>query len=288
MLPGPDPGSRLPEREVPARGPGQRCDNDHPDKGEAEPQAMQWRDEGVLISVRRHGEGAAIIEVFTESHGRHAGLVRGGGSRRMAPILQPGAQLSLEWSARLEDHLGSFRVDPIKSRASAIMGERTALAGIGAITALSTLALPEREPHPALYAQTLQLVDALGVTSDWPVLYALWELALLRDLGYGLDLGSCAANGTTDDLVYVSPRTGRAVSREGGAEYADRLLALSQFLVTGVASSKPTYDEVSDALRLTGYFLLNRLAPALGKESLPPARDRLIEVLFRRRPNRRD
>lgn len=244
---------------------------------------MNWRDEGILISVRRHGEGAAIIEVFTSEHGRHAGLVRGGGSRRMAPILQPGAQLSVEWSARLEDHLGSFRVDPVKSRASAIMGERGTLAAIGAITALCTMALPEREPHPAVYGLTLNLVDALGVTDGWPALYAHWELALLRDLGYGLDLGTCAATGRTDDLIYVSPRTGRALSRDGGAEFADRLLPLPRFLRGGEPDANPSRKDVIDALSLTGYFLFNRLVPALGRVSLPAARDRLIEVLSRAR-----
>ena len=121
---------------------------------------MEWRDEGVLLSVRKHGEGSAIIEVFTKSHGRHAGLVRGGGSRKMSPILQPGAQLSVEWKARLEDHLGSYTIDPIKSRAVQIMGDRAALAAMGTVSALLCLGLPEREEHPQLYTRTIDLVDA--------------------------------------------------------------------------------------------------------------------------------
>ena len=239
---------------------------------------MEWRDEGVLLSVRKHGEGSAIIEVFTEEHGRHAGLVRGGGARKMAPILQPGAQLSVEWKARLEDHLGSYTVDPIKSRAVQIMGDRGALAAMGTVSALLCLGLPEREANAPLYARTINLIDALGEETDWPARYALWENALLTDMGFGLDFSECAATGATQDLVYVSPRSGRAVSREGGKDYADLMLPLPRFL----RMDDPTEDSdaVNDALRTTGHFIKTWLMPALGRE-LPPARDRLITAINR-------
>ena len=239
---------------------------------------MEWRDTGALLSVRKHGEGSAIIEVFTTEHGRHAGLVRGGGSRKMAPLLQPGAQLSVEWKARLEDHLGSFTIDPVKSRAAQIMADRAALAAMGSISALLTLSLPEREPHPRLYARTIDLLDALGEVSDWPARYALWENALLADMGFGLDFSECAATGATQDLIYVSPRSGRAVSREGGADYADLMLPLPRFL----RMDDPTGDrvEVISALRTTGHFIETWLMPALARK-IPSARERLISALNR-------
>jgi DNA repair protein RecO (recombination protein O) len=144
---------------------------------------MDWRDEGILIASRRHGESSAIVEIFTAAHGRHAGVVRGGGGRRLAPVLQPGALLAVEWSARLAEHLGTFRVDPIRLHAAAIMADRAALAALGAITALVAATLPERDPHPDLYARSLDLVEALAGAPDWPARYAAWELALLAELG---------------------------------------------------------------------------------------------------------
>ncbi|MEE9453426.1 MAG: DNA repair protein RecO [Paracoccaceae bacterium] len=240
---------------------------------------MDWRDEGALISVRKHGEGSAIIEVFTANHGRHAGLVRGGGARKMSPILQPGAQLSVEWKARLEDHLGSFTIDPIKSRASYIMEDRATLAAMGAISAMLNLCLPERENHAQLYSRTVDLLDALGTQSNWPARYALWENALLTDLGFGLDFSECAASGATQDLIYVSPNSGRAVSREGGKDYADRLLPLPRFL--RMDSPEMRRDDVISALRTTGHFLENQAMPALGRKALPQARARLILALNR-------
>ncbi|MEO1001148.1 MAG: DNA repair protein RecO, partial [Pseudomonadota bacterium] len=171
---------------------------------------MDWRAEGILIAVRRHGESAAIIEVLTEARGRHAGLVHGGASRKLAPVLQPGAELSLDWRARLEDHLGTFRVEPLRARAAEVLGDRAALAGLRAICLLLHRALPEREPFPELYVRTRALLDALAGDPDWPRVYAGWELALLADLGFGLDLSRCAVTGAETGLTYVSPRTGRA------------------------------------------------------------------------------
>ncbi len=233
---------------------------------------MDWRDEGALLTVRRHGESAAIIEVFTPEHGRHAGVVRGGGSRRMAPVLQPGAQLSVEWRARLEEHLGAFRVEPLRSRAAAMMSDRRAPAAMASVAALLTAYLPEREAHPALYAQTVHLLDALGEAADWPHLYAAWELALLGELGFGLDLTACAATGSAEELVYVSPKSGAAVSREAGAPYRDRMLPLPGFLVGREDGT------MAEALRLTGYFLQHRAAAAFGKAAPPAARGRLADL----------
>lgn len=234
---------------------------------------MDWRDEGVLLSMRKHGENAAIIDVFTADHGRHAGVVRGGGSRRMAPLLQPGAQLSVEWRARLEEHIGAYRVEPLRSRAAVLMADRRALAAMGAIAALLTAYLAEREAHGALYAATVGLLDSMATDEAWPAAYVGWELALLSELGFALDLGRCAATGDTEALRYVSPKSGRAVSRDAGAPYADRLLTLPAFL-GGEAGG------VAEGLKLTGYFLKAWAAPAFGGHAPPPARDRLVDAIL--------
>ena len=184
---------------------------------------MEWRDQGILLSSRRHGESGAIIEVFTPGRGRHLGVVRGGASRKTAPILQPGAQLDVTWRARLEEHLGAFTVEPLQSRAAGAMSDRLALAGLNAVTALLSFTLPEREAHEPLYDRSVALLDMLDRPEIWPLAYLHWELALLDELGFGLDLGSCAVTGVTQGLEYVSPRTGRAVSEAGAGEWKDRL-----------------------------------------------------------------
>lgn len=241
---------------------------------------MDWRDEGTLLSVRKHGETSAIIEVFTAQHGRHAGVVRGGTSRKLAPMLQPGAQLDLAWRARLEEHIGSFNVELSRSRAATVMADRAALAGLNAITALLVFALPEREPHPGLYARSTEMLDLLGQAEAWPVAYLQWELALLEELGFGLDLSACAVTGRANDLAYVSPKSGRAVSAEGAGEWADRLLPLPPELL-GVVTED--LAGVAAGLRTTGYFLETALAHSLGDRPLPEARARLVDRLSRGR-----
>jgi len=240
---------------------------------------LEWRDHGILLSMRRHGESAAIIDVFTEGHGRHAGVVPGGASRKQAPILQPGAQLDLIWRARLEDHIGSYRAEPLRSRAAAALSGRLALAGLNAVTALLSFALPEREVHGALYRRSEQLLDLLGQDEIWPLAYLNWELALLEELGFGLDLSQCAATGINDELIYISPKSGRAVSRHGAGERADRMLPLPPCL----RGEGPAPDaEIAEGLRTTGYFLEHHLAPALGHKLLPEARARFVETFSRR------
>ncbi|RBI68345.1 DNA repair protein RecO [Roseovarius sp. TE539] len=233
---------------------------------------MEWRDNGILLSVRRHGEAAAIIEVLTAHHGRHAGVVRGGASRRMAPILQPGAQLDLTWRARLESHIGSLTVEPVRSRAAASMSDRLLLAGLNAVVGLLLFTLPEREAQPTLYRRTEMLLDLLEEREVWPLAYLKWELALLDEMGFGLDLSACAVLGPgANDLSYVSPRTGRAVSSAGAGEWAERLLPLPPCLL-GEGPAPDT--EIAEGLRTTGYFLRHHLAPQLANKPLPEARDR--------------
>lgn len=239
---------------------------------------MEWRDEGILLAVRPHGETSVILDVFTENQGLHAGVVRGGTSRKISPFLQPSAQLDLTWRARLEDHIGSFAVEPVRSRAALVLGDRLALSGLNAVTALLMFCLPEREPHAALYRRTEQLMDLLGQNEVWPLAYLRWELSLLEEMGYGLDLASCAVTGTFDELVYVSPKTGRAVSRRGAGEWADRLLPLPNVL-RGHGTAPDS--EIIEGLRTTGHFLENRLAPELGNRPLPDARARFVAAFSR-------
>lgn len=228
-----------------------------------------------MLSVRRHGESKAIIEVFTARHGRHAGVVLGGASRKLAAVLQPGAQLDVSWRARLDDQLGTYTVELIRARAGLVLADRLALAALGAVTALCRFALPERLPYPGFYAQTEALADAL-CAPGWARAYALWELALLEETGFGLDLAQCAVTGATEGLAYVSPRTGRAVTVEAAGAYSARLLQLPQTLRD--ASVPLDAASFRQALHLSGYFLHERLGTAQGKP-LPEARARLLAVL---------
>lgn len=239
---------------------------------------MDWRGAAILLSVRRHGETSAIIDVFSEERGRHAGVVRGGTSRKIAPILQPGAQLDVAWRARLEDHIGAFNVEPVRSRAALVMGDRLALAGLNAVTGLLGFCLPEREAHRPLYRRTEQLLDLLGQNEVWPLAYLRWEVALLEEMGFGLDLGRCAVTGATEDLIYVSPRSGRAVSRAGAGDWAERLLPLPDVL-RGVGNAPDI--EVALGLETTGYFLTHHLAPDLGNRPVPDARARFVDAFSR-------
>lgn len=244
---------------------------------------MEWRAEATLLAVRRHGETAAIIEVFTEGHGRHLGVVPGGAGRRLGPVLQPGAELDVTWRARLEGQLGQFAIEPVRQRAALVLGDRAALAGLAAVCALLSFALPERAPHPGLWQASRALLDGLAGGSDWPVAYLRWELLLLEETGFGLDLSCCAVTGARSGLVHVSPRSGRAVSGQGAGEWADRLLPLPPCLQREGPASLPgtPLSEVLDGLTTTGHFLARWMAPAQGNRPLPAARARLVQALER-------
>lgn len=239
---------------------------------------MEWRDQGILLSSRRHGESSAIIELFTPAHGRHLGVVRGGSSRKTAPILQPGSQLDATWRARLEDHLGAYTVEPIRSRAAGLMSDRFALAGMNAVLALLSFTLPEREVHAPLYHRSLALLDMLDTPEHWALAYLHWELALLEELGFGLDLSGCAVTGATEGLAYVSPKSGRAVTEAGAGTWKDKLLPLPACLLD-VREATPI--ELSQGLEVTGHFLRTQVAPALGDRPIPPARARLLDLIAR-------
>ena len=236
---------------------------------------MEWSDDALVLSSRPHGESSAILETLTRDHGRHLGLVRGGASRKSKSVLQPGNSVSLHWRARLNEHLGTFTVEPAKARAGEMIESREALAGLNAFTAVAAAALPEREAHAPVFEAATILLDAM-LTADfahWGALYVRWEAGLLEELGFGLDLSRCAATGATDNLIYVSPRTGRAVSGAGGAAYKERLLALPAFLL-GSQNAAPDPADVAAGLKLTAHFLLERVLVPHGKE-MPQARLRL-------------
>ncbi len=236
---------------------------------------MEWTGPGRIIAVRPHGETSAVIEALTPDHGRHAGLVRGGRSRTMRPVLQPGNRVMLTWRARLEDHLGAFQVEAEDLSAGHLMEDRLALSGLNAACAMASLCLPERERHPAVYDAFEVLISALEDPDLWPAIYVRWEAGLLADLGYGLDLKHCAATGATSDLIYVSPKSGRAVCAEAGEPYKDRMLALPAFL-----RGEPGLEagDVEAGLKLTAYFIERRvLWPA--DRQLPEARTRMIARL---------
>ncbi|MEL7025884.1 MAG: DNA repair protein RecO [Pseudomonadota bacterium] len=238
---------------------------------------MEWRENGILLAARRHGETAVIIEVLTRGQGLHAGVVPGGASRKMAPILQPGSELDLTWRARLSEHIGSFKAEPVKSRAY-LMENRLTLAALNSAAGLLSFTLAEREPHPDLFERTDALFEMIGDGPVWPLAYLRWEMALLQELGFGLDLSVCAVTGVTDGLSYVSPKTGRAVSEVGAGAWKERLLPLSPDLAgTGTG----TRESVLQGLRVTGHFLENHVARSLGDKPLPPARQRFIDALGR-------
>ena len=239
---------------------------------------MNWSDEGIVLSVRPHGETASVVELLTRTHGRHLGLVHGGRSRKARPVLQTGNHVAITWKARLADHLGHMQVELIRGYAAIAMEEPAALSGLTSMAAMARL-LPERDPHPNLYEVTLFVLAYLDDASVWPALLVRWELALLGELGFGLDLAECAATGANDGLIYVSPKTGRAVSASAGEPYRDRLLSLPAFLLPGRKAPLAPGD-IEAGFALTGHFLETRVLQPRGEE-MPDARARMLAYLGR-------
>jgi DNA repair protein RecO (recombination protein O) len=238
---------------------------------------MEWRDEGVILSVRKHGETSAIAEIFTPGHGRCLGLVRGGRSRQQRPVLQPGNFVQATWRARIEDHLGTFVFEPLKLSAGTIMEDAFRLSGLTTLASL-TQTLPEREPHQRLYAAFQIVLDAMDRDEHWPALLVRWELGLLEELGFGLDLSKCAATGLITDLAYVSPKTGRAVGQIAGFPYHDKLLQLPGFLLGQTVTSTP---DILLGFKLTGYFLDRHIFEPRGL-AMPQSRAWIISELAQR------
>jgi DNA repair protein RecO (recombination protein O) len=238
---------------------------------------MEWTEDGIVLAARRHGESSAIVQLFTRGRGRHAGLVRGGAGMRARGVYQPGNLVEARWRGRLAEHLGGFTCELVRGNAAAVLDDPLRLAGLVSACAIAESTLPERHPYPALYDAFLALIDALTGDASWPAVYVRWELGLLDELGFGLDLTKCAGTGETGDLAWVSPKTGRAVSRAAGEPYRDRLMPLPGFL-TGGGRAAP--GDIRDGLRLTGAFL-DRHLYAPHERALPPARERFVERFSR-------
>jgi DNA repair protein RecO (recombination protein O) len=239
---------------------------------------MEWRDEGIILGVRRHGETSAIVEAMTRAHGRHLGLVRGGRSRRQQPILQPGNRVDLLWRARLDEHLGTFNVEGVDLQAGRLMGSAVGVHGLQLLAAHLRL-LPERDPHGGLF-ETMGIVMAhLDNPEACGELLVRFELRVLEELGFGLDLAECAATGARDDLTYVSPRSGRAVSRSAGEPWHDKMLSLPVFLRVG-SRQAATLAELEAAFRLTGFFFNRHVYETRGLRE-PESRQSLLNAIRR-------
>jgi DNA repair protein RecO (recombination protein O) len=236
---------------------------------------MNWDDDGIVLALKPHGETSAVAELLTRAHGRHLGLVRGG-RKRAAALLQPGNSLRASWRARLSDHLGYYTVEPLRLRVAGLLDSADALAALRAVAALTAASLPERDPHPELYDGLTVLLDRLQESEVWPALYVRFEIGLLEALGFGLALDRCAVTGKSDDLAYVSPKSGRAVNRDAAGPYAEKLLRLPPFLLGSQAH--PTLRDIVDGLVLTSYFLEHRVFLPHHK-ALPAARIALADRL---------
>lgn len=239
---------------------------------------MEFEDEAIILGARAHGEAHAVAELFTAQRGRWAGLVYGGQSRKTLPLLQPGNGVKAVWKARLDDSLGHFALELTAPRAARHLLDRFALSGLSAAASVTLATLTEREPHPRLFAALIVLLDSLDAPEIWPPLLARYELGLMAELGFGLSLDKCVATGATEGLIYVSPRSGGAVSDVAGEPYKNKLLRLPAFLRDVSAAASPV--DINDALALTGYFIETRVLHPAGKE-LPEARKRVVELLER-------
>ncbi|MXW93815.1 MAG: DNA repair protein RecO [Rhodospirillaceae bacterium] len=250
---------------------------------------MEWTDDAIVLAARPHGEGGLVVQLLTAEHGRHAGLVRGGASKRQRPVYQPGNGVRATWRGRLAEHLGTVKAELVTGRAGHWIADPLRLAGIAAACAVAEAALPERAPAPAVYRGLLALLEALE-REDWGEAYVAWEIALLGELGFGLDLERCAATGRNDRLAWVSPKSGRAVSLSAGAPYAEKLLRLPDFLnggadvaagtATGAGPAAASWPDIADGLKLSGHFL-ERHVFAPHDRQLPPARRRFAERVER-------
>lgn len=242
---------------------------------------MQWTDDGIVLGVRKHGEAGAILELMTREHGRHLGLVRGGTGSRLRAVLQPGNRVDATWRARLDEHLGHFVVEGLDLRAAGFLSVPHGAYGVTHLAALCRL-LPERDPHPQTHAALDDVLARIADPQRAGVGVVQFELQLLAELGFGLDLTHCAATGVTADLIYVSPKSGRAVSRAAGEAWRDRLLALPALLHGIGTGEDPSADDLAAAFALTGFFLSRRVYEPRGL-AMPEAREGFVAAIMRAR-----
>jgi len=258
---------------------------------------MQWTDDAIILSARKYGENKGLVRVFARKHGVYAGIVRGATSKSNRGIVQAGNAVSVTWQARLAEHIGTFRIEPVKPFGALAMQDKLKLAALTSACALLETSLPERHPYPKLYAAFYDFLEHLSDAEHWQEAYVKLELEILAQSGFGLDLAHCAATGSAENLIYVSPKSGRAVSEAAGEPYKEKLLSLPEFLSSpclrgdtgGRQYSRPPLTSpasgggINDGLKLTGYFLEQRLAAPHGKK-LPAARARLFELLREKEP----
>jgi DNA repair protein RecO (recombination protein O) len=237
---------------------------------------VEWTDSAIVLGARRHGETSAVVELMTQEHGRHLGLVRGGSGSRHKPVLQAGNLVSATWRARLDEHLGYYAIEGLDLRAASYLAAAHALYGLNHLAALCRL-LPERDPHRPVFDLLDLTISALGEPAPAAALVARFELQLLAELGFGLDLTACAVTGSAADLIYVSPKSGRAVSRDAGAPWRDKLLGLPAFLNAGEVGA-PTAEALREGFALTGFFLARYVYEPRG-EAIPEAREHFIAAV---------
>ena len=238
---------------------------------------MEWRDRGILLSTKEFGETSLIIDVFTPNHGKSSGVVRGGQSKKLKPILQIGAQLDLTWKARLEEHLGSFQVELIRSRTAYVINNRLLLAGMLSSASLINKFFPTGQVYPEFYESSEKLFDLLQFPDIWTLGYFKWELEFMETLGFGLDLKKCAVTGSTEDLKFISPKSGRAVSQAAAGEWSSKLLPFP----VAESGQVNSFNDILDGLKVTQFFLEKKVLAAFGMNTLPKARSRFISSLER-------
>lgn len=239
---------------------------------------VQWNDEGIVLDALKYGDHDAIVTVFTRERGLCRGVLKGGTRSKQRAMIEPGNKVQVEWNARLSEHLGTWHMELREEIAARVLSHRLKLTALGSLCAMLKLSLAEQDAHPRLYAQLMHLLETLQHEENWLPAYVHFELALLEESGFGLDLEQCAATGTRENLRYISPKSGRAVSAEAGQPYHDRLLPFSNALRPELRN--PVMQDIADGLRVTGFFLQHWLLESL-QASLPAIRQQFAEILVK-------
>ena len=237
---------------------------------------MRWESNGLILNFSKYNEKSYILEIFTEEHGKHKGIIRGLHSKNKRSIIEPGNEVFATWSGRLETHLGNYNVEPIKLWSSHVLQFKDKLSAISSICSLISLTMAERQPNPIIYFSSKELIEIVASKrEDWIKEYVFWEMQLLSEIGYGLDLERCAVTSKSSDLVYVSPSSGRAVTNEGAGDFRNKLLPLPKFMT----DFKANYDndDIYNALNLTEFFFKKRFFLP-NNLNFPQSRNRLKEL----------
>jgi DNA repair protein RecO (recombination protein O) len=237
---------------------------------------MSWESNGLILNFSKYNEKSYILEIFTEEHGKHKGIIRGLHSKNKRSIIEPGNEVFATWSGRLETHLGNYNVEPIKLWSSHVLQFKDKLSAISSICSLISLTMAERQPNPIIYFSSKKLIEIVASKrEDWIREYVFWEMQLLSEIGYGLDLERCAVTSKSSDLVYVSPSSGRAVTNEGAGDFRNKLLPLPKFMT----DFKANYDndDIYNALNLTEFFFKKRFFLP-NNLNFPQSRNRLKEL----------